>query len=442
VSQSLLLKKVRIVDTVLGEVRESSDVLVSDAHIQDIRPDIDGNASGVQELDCEGKFIIPGLFDCHTHLAALTRQPLEVQKEIYEECNLGKQYREGELNELVLPDFVRRGITQVRDMGGPVEILKSMKEKVMGHQMAGPDIFFAGPMLEMPPLSGAQMNERWPGWTVAVKSRHDVQGIVELLCKDGASCIKVFGKFENEVLESLVYHAKRSGLPVTCDPGPTFFHDIDVKKGLGSGIRCFEHAKSLWYLVLKDEIKKEHDGLRGESPEVQNDFVQRLLSMGPESISFSKLAVLADMMVDSHTLLCPTLHISKFYSEKPEVFNDKEPEKFRPVFAVLYEVGCVIVAELAKHGNRMLVGQDGYIPRFTHDEMDLLSQNGVTTAEILRGATCYAAEWLGIADMYGSIAIGKKANLAVLNENPFDDIRGTRSIFTVLKDGEIISNPS
>lgn len=435
----LLLKCARIVDTMLGEVREPLDLLIIDTQIQEIRKNINQEYGGVQELNCHDKFILPGLFDCHTHLAALINQPEEIQKEIFEECEIGGQFQPGQLDKLVLSDFVGRGVTQVRDLGGPVNILKDLRETSSSGAGAGPDIFYAGPMLEMPPLRGQQMNERWPGWTVAVKSAQDAQDIVESLVKDGVACIKAFGKFEDEVLKSLVDQAGLSRLPVTCDPGPTFFHAITIEKGIDLGIRCFEHAKSLWYSALKDELKKEHEGVKHESPEAQNALVQKLLSMDIESISMSKLSELADRIVESHTLICPTLNVFKFYSEKPEIYSDKEPEKFRPIFAALFEVGCVIVTELAKRGVCMLVGQDGYIPRFTHNEMDLLSQSGVKTIEILRGATCYPARWLGVHDKYGSIAVGKKANLVILDEDPLDDIRNIRSIFAVLRGGEIVT---
>ncbi|MCX6142516.1 MAG: amidohydrolase family protein [Ignavibacteriales bacterium] len=119
------------------------------------------------------------------------------------------------------------------------------------------------------------------------------------------------------------------------------------------------------------------------------------------------------------------------------MFSDAEPEKFGPIFAKLFEIGCLIVSELAKYEVRMLVGQDGYIPRFTHSEMVLLSQNGLSAMDVLKGATRYPAEWLGIADKYGSIAAGKRANLVILDRNPVEDIRNVQSVHMVVRDGAI-----
>jgi len=436
--RTIKLKKVNIVDTISGSISAPLDLIISESEIKDISEIGTSTTNDITEIDCTGKFVIPGLFDCHTHLAALTEQPPEVQREIFEECRTGNTFEEDCFERLVLQDFIRWGITQVRDLGGPVETLQRMKRDISEGTVNGPDIFYAGPMLEMPPLTGASMNERWPGWTVAVESQNCTEEIVSSLADRGVACLKVFGRFEEEILGSFISHAENRGLPVTCDPGPTFFHDIDIRRGLDRGIRCFEHAKSLWYPVLEDYLKAEHDKLKNAVPEKRQRFVSRLMSLGPESISLPRLNELADVMAENRAWLCPTLNICKFYSDKPEVFTDQEPEKYGPVFKTLFDVGCVIVGQLAKRGVRMMVGQDGYIPRFTHRELVLLSENGLSAAEILKGATIYPAEWLGIEDKYGSIAIGKKANLILLDKNPIEDVRNTQAIDTVISDGCIV----
>lgn len=437
-TQTIRLKNIRIVDTKSGEISEPLDLTIADKRIVDIGVNGDTDIGDIRELECDGKYAIPGLFDCHTHLATLTNQSAEVQRAIFDECRLSEPFQEGCLKELILPDFVRSGVTQVRDLGGPVETLRNMKQDVDDGRITGPDIFYAGPMLEMPPLTISGMNERWPGWTVAIESKDHSKEIMTMLFDKGIACLKVFGRFSDNVLKSFVSHAESMNLPVTCDPGRTFFHNIDIPKGIDLGIRCFEHAKSLWYPALKDNLKDEHDRLRNAGPKEQTIFIQRLMNDGPESISFSKLGELADIMNAADALLCPTLHICKFYSEKPEVFSDSDPEKFGPIFATLFDVGSVIVNHFAKHGVRMLVGQDGYIARFTHEEMILMAQCGLNAVDIIKGATIYPAEWNGIADKYGSIEIGKKANLVILDKDPVKDIRNIRSIHSSIFNGQIV----
>ncbi len=434
----LVLTRAQVFDTETGRLIGPCDILILAGQICRVADPIPMDDAGAEGVDCEGKYVLPGLFDCHTHLCALTNQPMDVQRAIHDECRAGNPFAEDQLAELVLQDFVRRGVTQVRDLGGPVALLKSMKTSAASRVGSGPDIFYAGPMLEKSPLTGQSMNERWPGWTTAVDSPQDAAVTIESLAAEGASHIKVFGKFDLDVLRHLMSCAQRCALPVTCDPGTTFFHDVSLGVGMELGITCFEHAKSLWCTALKEDLREEHDALRGVGPENKRAFGQTLMEAGLRTVSMAKLNALAERMVERDVMVCPTLNVFKYYSERPEAFSESDPEKYRLVFARLFEVSCLVVSVLARHGVKLLVGQDGYVSRFTAREMILLRESGVAIPEILRGATLYPAQWLGIADRYGSVAIGRKANLVVLNRNPLEDIRHIQDIHFVIQEGERI----
>jgi imidazolonepropionase-like amidohydrolase len=96
------------------------------------------------------------------------------------------------------------------------------------------------------------------------------------------------------------------------------------------------------------------------------------------------------------------------------------------------------VREFAKDSVAMLVGQDGADPNATLSEMKALQENGVTQAEILRGATIYPAKWLGVDDRLGSIAVGKQANLVVVRKDPLADIAYLESISVVVQNGRVV----
>jgi imidazolonepropionase-like amidohydrolase len=97
-----------------------------------------------------------------------------------------------------------------------------------------------------------------------------------------------------------------------------------------------------------------------------------------------------------------------------------------------------IVDLLSAHGVKLLVGQDNVKPEGTAEEMILLSKAGVKNEEVLKGATLYAAEWLGIADKYGSIEQGKMADLVILNGDPIADIANIKDVYQVIQHGKII----
>ena len=87
-NKSLVLKNVKIVDTFSGDVLPPLDILVSNLFIQEISDNINTDDKCIQELECRDKFVIPGLFECHTHLSVLRNQPDKVQREIFNECEM------------------------------------------------------------------------------------------------------------------------------------------------------------------------------------------------------------------------------------------------------------------------------------------------------------------------------------------------------------------
>jgi hypothetical protein len=95
---------------------------------------------------------------------------------------------------------------------------------------------------------------------------------------------------------------------------------------------------------------------------------------------------------------------------------------------------------LHKAGVRLLAGTDAVtdycLPGFAlHDELALLVKAGLSPGEALRTATLNPAEFLGLEKDLGSIAIGKRADLVLLERNPLNDIHNTTSVWGVIRAG-------
>jgi len=434
----ILLKDINLLDVKNNILRRNLDILIEDGIIKEIGKIDCADKENLRHYDYSGKYAIPGLFECHAHLTLLTNQEDETKKEILKECGIEGIAQEDELEKQVLKEFALKGITQIRDVGGPVKTLKDLKDKITQGEYLGPEIFYAGPMLEKSPLRGEENNKRWPGFTVAVNSRQEAKNIIEQISNQGASLVKTFGKFDEDVLKHLLDEAKEHNLPVTNDPGPTFFHSVPVDRGIDLGIRCFEHGKSPWYAVLKDDLKSEHDNLIGANPEEKETFINKIFLLGVDSISVTKLRQLIDKMLENGVYFCPTLHVFKNYAEHPEVYREDEIDKFKKRFEILYKISCFITKEIIKQSIKILVGQDGWNPKFTFMEMQLLKEIGLPESEIIRGATIYPAEWLGIANQSGSISPGKKGSILILNKNPLEDIKNIETKHTVLLNGKAV----
>jgi imidazolonepropionase-like amidohydrolase len=107
----------------------------------------------------------------------------------------------------------------------------------------------------------------------------------------------------------------------------------------------------------------------------------------------------------------------------------------------LYARDTQLAVLLHKAGVRLLAGTDAVtdycLPGFgLHDELALLVQAGLSPGEALRTATLNPAEFLGREKELGSIAVGKRADLVLLERNPLNDIRNTTSVWGVIRAGQ------
>lgn len=86
----------------------------------------------------------------------------------------------------------------------------------------------------------------------------------------------------------------------------------------------------------------------------------------------------------------------------------------------------------------VLVGTDTANGGFRyHDEMALLVRAGLSPAEVLKAATIDAARYARLDRRFGTVAVGKRADVVLLHANPLTNIGNTRRIGAVLIDGRL-----
>ena len=102
----------------------------------------------------------------------------------------------------------------------------------------------------------------------------------------------------------------------------------------------------------------------------------------------------------------------------------------------LLQVQLQSVGILHRAGVRLLTGVDEVKDATIHDELQLLVEAGLSPVEAIRTATSSAAEFLGVAQSYGTITAGRSAGLVLLDANPLEDIENTRRIQAVVLEGQ------
>ena len=435
---TIALRGVMIFDPASGAMRGPQDILIEGSRVSEVgkvgnvgEADKDGDPGrGMIEIDCSGKYAVAGLFDCHTHLARLATVSDDSLR-------------------AALAAFPSSGITQVRDVGGPIDVLSCMKQRIAAGEIAGPEIFCAGPMLEASPLTHAGMNEGLPGFTVAVDTPQAVDSILPDLARQGASIVKTYGKFDREVYTHLVEEAAKCSLKVVHDPGEPLFNSIPMDFALDVGVTSIEHAKAPWPVVLRDDLRREHDSLLVSGDmQARMAFMARIADMDTASVSKERLRQLCEKMIERGAYLCPTLEALMFVEEVAfrevrkqlgvEEIPDVIKDFIRKQIRAMATVSRYVVREFGAQGVKMLVGQDGFEARDTFGEMSLLRECGLSEAEIIKGATIYPARWLGVDGRLGSIAPGKEASLLVVAGNPLEDITRLASSSVVIHKGRIL----
>lgn len=409
----VVIKHVNIVDVEQNLILPDMDLIISDGKILQAAPTATDEPAGARVYDCKGKYAVPGLFEFHAHM-------------------VGVAFPDEPKQAIVLKEFLNLGITQVRDVGGPLDVLKSLTERIAADPGSGPMIFYSGPMLERSPMMWAAKNEMFPGFTVGIDTKADVDSMLTALKEGGASLIKTFNRFDPEIYAYLVQKARELDLPITHDPGTPLFNRIPVDMAMGLGITCFEHGKALWPCILTPTLQAEHDSVLATNPPDQakaQQMAMKVFMQGVNSIDAEKLDRLAQRMADEGTFYCPTIKVF-------QVMGEAEGEN-QFLIKTLEEISKHITRELIKHGVRIMVGVDSCLP-ILHDEMDNLKELGLPEIDILRGATLYPSRWLRVDDRYGSLNEGKLANIVIVDEDPLTDISNLRKVHLVLKDGLVV----
>jgi hypothetical protein len=96
-----------------------------------------------------------------------------------------------------------------------------------------------------------------------------------------------------------------------------------------------------------------------------------------------------------------------------------------------------LTRRLHEAGIVLTIGTDGANPWLYHRELELMAKAGIPNAEVIRMATRNAAISLGRTSEFGTVEVGRRADLVVLDADPIADIKNTRRIAWVIHDGQL-----
>ena len=442
---TLIIRNAQIIDVKKGTlINKNRDLLIRDERIVDIKPAGKISTDSAIVFDAEGKFLLPGLWDMHTHPddpELWWMKPDEAQRE------------------LLLPLFVLNGVTGTRDMAGDLDLVKSWRKKISEGSLIGPEIVAAGPLLD-----GAEA--MWDG-SVSIENTGEVKSIVDSLVTSGVDFLKVYSGLSRDVFFALCDYAKEVNMPVAGH----IPDDVTTAEGAEAGMICQEHL--LGILVecsrLEDEIRNDKIDYGSAESGVDKHYIRNRLIM--DTYDEAKAKKLFRQYVKYETWHTPTISMwykNAYYEE--EILKDEPLFKYLPKYLRKYwqpdinahlknrhpkvvatkkrqvEFYLKIIAQMHEAGVKLLTGTDvGANPLClpgigVHNELSLFVEAGLSPAEALRAATIHPVEFLQLTEDFGTVEIGKIADLVILDENPLDNIENVRKVSTVIRRGSVLDD--
>ena len=412
-------------------------VLISGNRITATGPDRDVRIPrGAQVVDGQGKYLIPGLWDMHVHIRG---------SRLYGQPGFAKE------NEAVLPLYLANGITGIREMGGDlVDVVLEWRDQIAQGKRDGPRILTCGPKLDGP-------KPVWPG-SVPINNADEARASVALVKKSGADFVKVYNSTPNiprDAFMAILAESNRLGLRVTGH----LTADVLFSEAAAAG----QHFEHLPYILRACSATVKETSLPTGAPS------KEAMSTITKAFDPEVAKALLNGFVRSGTWVTPTLNVFyqlQFATEDPAVdprnrymparllasWTDRARGQTQAVppqapfedrkayFARSQE----LIRLMKESGVPLLAGSDTgtsnprTYPGFSlHQELERLTEAGLTPMEALRIATWNAAKWAGKLDVLGSIEKGKLADLVLLDANPLADIRNTTRIHTVIANGKL-----
>lgn len=357
----------------------------------------------------KGKFAIPGLIDAHVHVAT---DPAG------RDANAREQLRAA----------LQGGVTAVRDMAGDAIALAALAKGCQNPTDDCPRIdfaaLFAGPSFFDDPRARLSSRGSTPGtlaWQRAVTSATNIPSVIADARATGASGIKLYADLTPELAQALAAEAKAQGLRVWSHAA---LYPARASELARAGVHVVSHP-----MLLAWDVDTAHMPTRygDRTPRAPYETV---------ALDSPRLTSLLLLMKERGTILDATLWVTQqIESAPPGAGGFGEPAQAAAwAFAVTRRARELGVKVGAGTDGMMARSPDG-LPNI-HTEMELLvTRSGFTPLEAIHAATAINAEILGRANERGTIAVGQRADVVVLNANPVDDIKNSRAIFEVYKGG-------
>jgi imidazolonepropionase-like amidohydrolase len=400
VASLLAIRAGKFIDVEAGRTLSDQIILVRGTKIEAVGPNLKV-PEGVQVIDLSNMWVLPGLVDCHTHLADLaSAEPIDVLKRTSAETAYA-----------AIPNArvtLLAGFTTVRDVGVYRALNDvAMRDAIARGMIVGPRMYVAGAYITISEGAGAMtglapdIQLPWDLQYGVANSPWEVRQKVREIAHRGADHIKILStgavlthgsnpksiEFTPEELRAAVEEANSFGLRVAAHA-----HAAEgIKNAIRAGVASIEHAT-----LIDDEgiaLAKQHGTYL-----VMDIYDEECIQSAPDTP--------ADFLAHDRDL------------------GEAQRRNF---------------TKAVRAGVKMAYGTDaGVCPHgINARQFAFMVKYGMTPMQAIQSATVNAADLIGHSELFGSIAAGKSADIIAVKGDPLADIHVLEHVAFVMKEGAV-----
>ena len=359
---------------------------------------------GAKVLGARGKSLLPGLWDMHAHFQQVEWGPI----------------------------YLAAGVTTVRDCANELEFVTAVRDAIEAGRGLGPRILAAGVVDGNGPyavgvarVESAGQAERW------VRRYHDA----------GFQQMKVYSSMKLGAVRALARAAHRRGMTVTGHVPNGLKADQVVRAG-------------------QDQVNHLHfvlDMMTPPQPKTANWKV-RMRAMGRVDLDSPRARRAFEFLKSRRTVVDPTVALMELMTAtttKPtnsfEPGVDRVPDELANrlvslgpptertlLMDAVFRKALEVLGRLHRDGVPIVAGTDQAVPGHTlHRELELYVHAGMSPLEAIQSATIVPARVMGLEAELGTVEVGMRADLLIVDGNPLESISDVRKTSSVMTGGKV-----
>ena len=411
---TLVIRNGNVFDAERGVMLPEMTVVVKGDRIVALGPAATtATPAGATVIDATGKSVLPGLWEMHLHLGGSSETAVGAMQ-------------------------LASGITTARDLASDVDVAVSQRDRAAQGALLSPRLILAG-FLEGPGF--------WAGPTAAlVRTEAEARSWVATYDSLGYRQIKLYNLVHPDLVPTIVAEAHRRGMRVSghIPRGLTLPNAVDL------GFDEVQHIAFLVSTFFQDSLYLPR----------MRAYSQVAAAVAPTfDVDAPRVDGLMAFLKAHNTVIDPTL--GAFHSGTPladgsdpvlgpagawfdpaarRAMQRARPDPLSPASVAARGVDATyarLVKRMFDAGVPLVAGTDNAIGVSYHGELELYQRAGIPAAAVLQIATINAARIMKDDHDYGSIAVGKVADLVIVNGRPAERIGDIRHTETVVRAGRV-----